>query len=85
MPIIYSVVARGTTILAKHATCAGNFAQVTEQILHKITGDNSKLTYSHGVYLFHYVKENGVVYLCITDDVIFLLCTDREWIIVDFN
>ncbi|XP_059155870.1 vesicle-associated membrane protein 7-like [Physella acuta] len=68
MPILYSVVARGTTVLAKYASCAGNFTEVTDQILMKIPQENSKLTYSHGSYLFHYVTEDRIVYLCITDD-----------------
>lgn len=69
MPILFSVVARGTVVLAKYATCAGNFAEVTEQILSKIPPHDDKLTYSHGNYLFHYVAENKLVYFCITDDV----------------
>lgn len=69
MPILYSVVSRGSTVLAKYATCAGNFAEVTEQILAKIPPQNDKLTYSHGNYLFHFVCENRIVYMCITDDV----------------
>jgi len=68
MPILYSVISRRTTVLCKYATCAGNFAEVTEQIISKIPPHNDKLTYSHGNYLFHYVSENGVIYLCITDD-----------------
>ncbi|XP_018336184.1 vesicle-associated membrane protein 7 [Agrilus planipennis] len=68
MPILYSVISRGKTILAKYATCAGNFAEVTEQIISKIPSQNDKLTYSHGNYLFHYICENGVIYMCITDD-----------------
>lgn len=68
MPILYSVVARGTTVLAKYASCAGNFAEVTEQILAKIPPENGKLTYSHGSYLFHYTAEDRIIYLCITDD-----------------
>ncbi|KAK2550834.1 Vesicle-associated membrane protein 7 [Acropora cervicornis] len=68
MPILYSVVARGTTVLAKFASCAGNFAEVTEQILSRITPENSKLTYTQGSYLFHYISEDRVIYLCITDD-----------------
>lgn len=68
MPILFSVVARGTTILSKYASCAGNFAEVTEQILAEIAPDNSKLTYSNGNYLFHYICENRIVYMCITDD-----------------
>lgn len=69
MPILFSVVARGTVVLAKYATCAGNFTEVTEQILSKIPPHDDKLTYSHGNYLFHYIAENKLVYFCITDDV----------------
>lgn len=69
MPILYSVVSRGTTILAKYAECVGNFAEVTEQIMTKIQlGDNHKLTYSHGNYLIHYICEDRIIYMCITDD-----------------
>ncbi|CAG5123121.1 unnamed protein product [Candidula unifasciata] len=68
MPILYAVIARGTTVLAKYASCAGNFTEVTEQILQKIPPENSKLTYSHGSYLFHYISEDKIIYLCITDD-----------------
>lgn len=68
MPILYSVVSRSSTVLVKYATCAGNFAEVTEQIIAKIPPYNDKLTYSHGNYLFHYVCENGIIYMCITDD-----------------
>ena len=50
MPILFAVVARGATVLAKYASCAGNFTEVTEQILSKIPADNSKLTYSHSRY-----------------------------------
>lgn len=56
------------TVLAKYASCAGNFAEVTEQIIAKIPPRNDKLTYSHGNYLFHYVSEDGIIYMCITDD-----------------
>jgi len=54
MPIIFCTVARGTTVLAKYAGCAGNFTEVTEQILAKIPPDNSKLTYSHGKYVQYF-------------------------------
>ncbi|XP_013775404.1 vesicle-associated membrane protein 7-like [Limulus polyphemus] len=68
MPILYSVVSRGTTVLAKYASCAGNFLEVTEQILAKISPETPKLTYSHGSYLFHYILDDSIIYLCITDD-----------------
>ena len=50
MPILFSTVARGNTILARYANnCAGNFSEVTEQVLSQIGHENSKLTYSHGL------------------------------------
>lgn len=69
MPLLYSVISRGTTVLAKYAECVGNFAEVTEQIMTKISSDNHKLTYSHGSYLIHYICEDRIIYMCITDDV----------------
>lgn len=69
MPILYSVISRGQTVLAKYASCAGNFAEVTEQIIAKIPPRDEKLTYSHGNYLFHYISSDGIIYMCITDDV----------------
>ncbi|KAK0180822.1 hypothetical protein PV327_003164 [Microctonus hyperodae] len=68
MPLLYSVVARGSTVLAKYATCAGNVEEVTEKILLKIPPQNDKLTYSQGPYLFHYICEDRIIYMCITDD-----------------
>jgi hypothetical protein len=69
MPVLYSVVARGPSVLAKHASCTGNFEEVTEQILSKIPPHNDKMTYLQGPYLFHYICEDRIVYMCITDDV----------------
>lgn len=68
MPLLYSVVARGPTVLAKYALHTGNFEEVTEQIFAQIDTFNDKLTYSQGPYLFHYICENGIIYMCITDD-----------------
>jgi len=49
MAILFAVIARGTTVLAQHAGCAGNFIEVTEQVLAKISpAVADKLTYSHG-------------------------------------
>jgi vesicle-associated membrane protein 7 len=69
MPILFAVVARGTYVLAKYASVVGNFQEVIDQILPRISLETSKLTYSHGNFLIHYVTEDGIVYMCITDDV----------------
>lgn len=68
MPILYTVVTRGPTVLARYAECVGNFAEVTELIVPKIQLEDHKLTYLHGNYLIHYICDNRVIYLCITDD-----------------
>lgn len=68
MPILYSVISRGPTVLAKNAECVGNFAEVTEQIIKTIPTNNHKLTYAHGNYLIHFISEDRIIYMCITDD-----------------
>lgn len=69
MPILYTCIARGTQVLVKYASCAGNFTQVTDLLLAKIAPHDDKLTYLHGNYLFHYISSDSIIYLCITDDV----------------
>lgn len=68
MPILYSVISRGTIVLASYASCPGNFQEVTEQILAKIGPEDGKLSLSHSSYLFDYICEKGIIYMCITDD-----------------
>ncbi|XP_055383158.1 vesicle-associated membrane protein 7 [Condylostylus longicornis] len=68
MPILYSVIARETTVLAKFAEVVGNFAEVTEQILKKIQPCNHKLTYTYNNYRIHYECENKIIYMCFADD-----------------
>ncbi|KAF9159536.1 hypothetical protein BGX20_002902 [Mortierella sp. AD010] len=41
---------------------------VTEAILEKIPPNNSKLTYVYDRYLFHYICEDGLTYMCMADD-----------------
>ncbi|KAG0343861.1 Vesicle-associated membrane protein, partial [Podila humilis] len=68
MSIIYALVARGTIILAEYTSSSGNFTTVTEAILEKIPDQNSKLSYVYDRYLFHYICEDGLIYMCMADD-----------------
>ncbi|KAG0248233.1 Vesicle-associated membrane protein, partial [Actinomortierella ambigua] len=68
MSIIYALVARGSIILAEYTNSSGNFTTVTEAILGKIPPNNSKLTYVYDRYLFHYICEDGLTYMCMADD-----------------
>lgn len=68
MPIIYALVSRGTTILAEHFTTTGNFTTVTRLILEKIDpARNDKRSYVYNQHVFHYVIEDGLVFLCMAD------------------
>uniref|UniRef100_A0A1I8IDA0 Vesicle-associated membrane protein 7 n=1 Tax=Macrostomum lignano TaxID=282301 RepID=A0A1I8IDA0_9PLAT len=66
--LLFAAVARGTTILAKQALAAGNFVEVTEQVLARITPENAKMSLSQGAYMFHYASEDRLVYFCVTPD-----------------
>jgi len=68
MAILYCVVARKTTVLAKYASCVGNFSEISDLVLAKIPPQDGKMTYSHGNYLYHYVTVNNITTLAITDD-----------------
>lgn len=46
MPLLYSMVATGKTILAKYAACTGNFEEITEHIIVKIGKHDQKMTYT---------------------------------------
>mmetsp|Transcript_16661 Transcript_16661/g.43168 ORF Transcript_16661/g.43168 Transcript_16661/m.43168 type:complete len:260 (+) Transcript_16661:1-780(+) len=69
MPIIYSLVARGTCVLAEHTTTSGNFTTVTRRILEKIPRDaESKMSYVYDRHVFHYAVQDGLVFLCMADE-----------------
>lgn len=68
MSLIYALVARGNTILAEFTDSSGNFTTVTQSILDRIPNNNAKCTYVYDRYLFHYMREDGIVYLCMGDE-----------------
>jgi vesicle-associated membrane protein 7 len=66
MALLFSVVARSSVVLARHADVVGNFAQVTDQLLAKIeSAQDLRRSLSHGKFLYHYLCTNGLVFLCI--------------------
>lgn len=67
MPILYSTVARGTTVLAKYTDCVGNFPEVTGLVLNTIELRNNKCTYTNGPYAIHYICQDNIIYMCITE------------------
>jgi len=67
MPIIYSLVARGATVLAEHATADGNFISVSRVILDKIQDQTGKMSYTYDRHFFHYSASDGLIFLCMAD------------------
>ena len=47
--ILYATVARGTIVLARYASCPGNFQEITDHILTKIGEEDDKMTYTQTV------------------------------------
>jgi len=68
MPIIYSLVARGSCVLAEFTSTSGNFTTVTRRILEKIPQNDSKMSYVYDRHIFHYVVDGGLTYLCMADE-----------------
>jgi len=67
MSIIYSVIARGSTILAEYSERTGNFKQASEAILPRIPPNDAQMTYAYDEHYFHYIVFGGITYLCMAD------------------
>mmetsp|Transcript_24743 Transcript_24743/g.28591 ORF Transcript_24743/g.28591 Transcript_24743/m.28591 type:complete len:222 (+) Transcript_24743:128-793(+) len=68
MTIVYALVSRQKTVLAEYTATLGNFPTVTRMLLAKIPTTDGKMTYIYDDYVFHYVSESGICYLCMSDE-----------------
>lgn len=68
MPIIYSLVTRGSCVLAEYTGTSGNFTTVTRRILEKIPPQDAKMSYVYDRHIFHYIVDDGITYLCMADE-----------------
>jgi len=68
--IIYALVSRGSDVLAEHTERTGNFEQVTRQLLKRIPPENKIMSYVYPKekYVFHYIVDDGITYLCMADE-----------------
>ncbi|KAJ8608904.1 hypothetical protein CTAYLR_005252 [Chrysophaeum taylorii] len=67
--ILYSLIARGKTVLAEFTFTSGNFPTITRLLLGKIETDrDGKLSLVYDGYIFHYICSDHVLYLCMCDD-----------------
>ena len=67
MPIYYALVAKNNkVILADYTSYEGNFQKYANQVMERMQ-PNTKKTFELDEYFFHYVNEDGVSALCMTD------------------
>ena len=68
MMILCGVISRGTTILAKYIQVAGsNMNEFIEKVLEKVSVRSEPMnSYTHGEFMIHYICQQGIVYLAIT-------------------
>ena len=70
MSFIYSLIARESNIvLADYTEYSGNFEQVARIVLQKGIKHNCKYIINYDKYKMHYINENNLTFLCITDQV----------------
>ena len=55
-------------MLAEHTSTSGNFPTVTRVLLGKIPSENSRMSYVYDKYIFHYIVEDQITYLCMADE-----------------
>eukprot|EP00249_Psilotum_nudum_P004703 c18203_g2_i1 orf=2-571(-) len=66
--LIYSFVARGSTVLAEYTSFSGNFSTIAVQCLQKLPANNSKFTYACDGHTFNFLVEEGFAYLVVADE-----------------
>ncbi|CAH7677038.1 synaptobrevin-domain-containing protein [Phakopsora pachyrhizi] len=68
MSILYALVAHGTRVLTEHTIDSSqNFSKASSTILSKLPPNDSRLTYSADEYLFHYIKKDDSVFMCMSE------------------
>ena len=65
--LLCCVVSRGTTILAKYAAVAGNFTEICDLVLARISPGDNRMSLSHGEYQYHYTTRAGIITMAIAE------------------
>jgi len=69
MSFISSLVAKSSDcVLAEYTDCTGNHQQISRYILQKVDKNSTGIIKS-GIKKFHYTNEEGITYLCLTEDI----------------
>ena len=70
MPIYYALVGKGlresSIVLCDFTTYVGNFHDITSKLMPRIEPNTMK-TWELDEFYFHYINEDGITLLCMTD------------------
>ena len=70
MPIYYALVGKQAgsenIVLCDFTTYVGNFQNVTSKLMPRIESNTMK-TWELDEFFFHYINEDGIIVLCMTD------------------
>ena len=67
MPIYYALVAkRDGVVLADFTSYQGNFQEYAQKLMERIQ-ENTMKTFELEEFFFHYINDNGLSVLCMTD------------------
>lgn len=67
MTIFYALIAKKRNIiLSDYTEYSGNFQQYTMQLMNRIE-EETKKSFELEEYMFHYINEDGLTVLCMTD------------------
>ena len=70
MPIYYALIAKyigdSHAVLADFTSYVGNFHNITQKLMPRIESNTMK-TWELDEFFFHYINEDGITLLCMTD------------------
>lgn len=67
MPLYYSLISkRSNIVLCDYTDYSGNFQQYTARLMERIEPDTKK-TFELEEFLFHYINEDGLTIMCMSD------------------
>ena len=65
--LLCCVVSRGTTVLAKYSSVAGNFTEICQLVLARISPGDNRMSLSHGEYQYHYTSKANLITMAIAE------------------
>eukprot|EP00775_Hariotina_reticulata_P008410 gene8410-8594_t len=66
--LLYSLVARGTVVLAEYSNVSGNANTIAVRILERLPNEDTKVTYIQDRHMFHILVQEGLTFLCMAED-----------------